>query len=382
MKKLFKEFLESEKAGGIILICCTFFSLMLSNSTFGSTYISFWTYEVFNHSISHWINDGLMTIFFLLIGLELEREVYAGELSTLKKAALPLFGALGGMLVPALIFFIFNVNQASVSGVGIPMATDIAFALGILSLLGSKVPLPLKIFLTALAVIDDLGAILIIALFYSNDLALIPLVIVGICMAILFIFNRMEIHHPIPYIIGGIIMWYFMLQSGIHATISGVLLAFVIPFGTGTDNTLSSRLQHWLHFPVAYAILPLFALSNTAILIPSGILSSLAGNLSLGIILGLLVGKPLGIFLATYIGVKLKWTKLPKVFNFKVVFGVAILGGIGFTMSMFTSFLAFKSVAFIDISKLSILIASSLAAVIGYFYLSKVLVKKSKTALQ
>lgn len=373
MKELFKEFLESEKAGGIILIFCTFFSILISNSPLGSPYMAFWTYEIFNHTLTHWINDGLMTIFFLLIGLELEREVYAGELSTLKKAALPLFGALGGMVVPAFIFFIFNVNQASVSGVGIPMATDIAFALGILSLLGSKVPLSLKIFLTALAVIDDLGAVLIIAIFYSNDLAWIPLAVVGICMAILFVFNRMQVHHPLPYLIGGVIMWYFMLQSGIHATISGVLLAFVMPFGNGSLQTLSSKVQHRLHFPVAYAILPIFALANTAVIIPSGVFSSLTGNLSLGIIFGLLLGKPIGIFLATYIGVKLKWAKLPKVFNFKVVFGVAILGGIGFTMSMFTSFLAFSSVEFINISKLSILIASCLAALIGYFYLRKVL---------
>src|SRR4249920_776029 len=237
--KLFSEFFNSEKAGGLILVIVTILSLVLANSPWQTAYINFWNLEFSGHSIVHWINDGLMAIFFLLIGLELEREVYHGELSSIKNAALPIFGALGGMLIPAGIFLLFNFGTATQAGAGIPMATDIAFALGILSLLGNRVPTSLKVFLTALAVIDDLGAILIIAVFYTKTLLWTNLLIALGIFALLLVFNRLKIRNLIPYLIGGIAMWYFMLNSGVHATITGVLLAFAIPFGNRDEKSTS-----------------------------------------------------------------------------------------------------------------------------------------------
>ena len=232
---IFKAFFESEKAGGFVLIFATLISLLLANSIFQLEYIQIWNYKIGNHSIVEWINDGLMTLFFLLIGFELEREVYIGELSSFKKASLPLIGALGGMIVPALIYACFNYGTITQSGVGIPMATDIAFAIGILSLLGKRVPISLKIFLTALAVIDDLGAIIVIAIFYTSSISLLNLGIALGILGILFILNRLKVNNLFPYLIGGILMWYFMLNSGVHATITGVLLAFVIPFAFVLD---------------------------------------------------------------------------------------------------------------------------------------------------
>jgi NhaA family Na+:H+ antiporter len=264
--KLFKSFFESEKSGGIVLIIATIASLMLANSAFSSTYINFWHTTIGNHSVEHWVNDGLMTIFFLLIGLELEREIYIGELSSLKNAMLPLVAAIGGMIVPALFYSFLNFGTNTQSGFGIPMATDIAFALGILSLLGNKVPTSLKVFLTALAVIDDLGAILIIAFFYTNELNVNSLLISLGIFALLLVFNRLKVRNLIPYLIGGVFMWYFMLNSGVHATITGVLLAFALPFGNGNKKSTSYLLQKALHFPVAFIILPIFALANTAML--------------------------------------------------------------------------------------------------------------------
>ncbi|HMI08537.1 MAG TPA: Na+/H+ antiporter NhaA, partial [Flavobacterium sp.] len=259
LTKLFSGFFESEKAGGLILVIVTIASLTLANSQWQSDYIGFWETSIAGHNFTHWINDGLMTIFFLLIGLELEREIYCGELSSIKNAALPIFGALGGMLVPAGIFLLLNFGTATQSGAGIPMATDIAFAIGILSLLGNRIPVSLKIFLTALAVIDDLGAIIVIAIFYTASLAFTNLFIALGIFAVLLLLNRMKIHNLIPYLIGGAAMWYFMLHSGVHATITGVLLAFAIPFGNGDENAPAARLQHFLHKPVAFIILPLFA---------------------------------------------------------------------------------------------------------------------------
>ncbi|MFZ4549854.1 MAG: Na+/H+ antiporter NhaA, partial [Bacteroidales bacterium] len=229
--KLFHEFFESEKAGGLVLVVVTIISLILANSSFQVGYIHFWHLDVAGHSLVHWINDGLMAVFFLMIGLELEREIYKGELSSLKNASLPIFGALGGMLVPAGIFMLFNFGSETQAGAGIPMATDIAFAIGILSLLGNRVPVSLKIFLTALAVIDDLGAIIVIAVFYTNSISFLNLGIAVGVLGLLGILNRLKVHILIPYIIGGLIAWYFMLQSGVHATITGVILAFVVPFG-------------------------------------------------------------------------------------------------------------------------------------------------------
>jgi NhaA family Na+:H+ antiporter len=311
-----------------------------------------------------------MTIFFLLIGLELEREVYVGELSTLKKAALPLFGALGGMVVPALIYLYFNFGTSTQSGAGIPMATDIAFAIGILSLLGNRVPTSLKIFLTALAVIDDLGAIIVIAIFYTTSISLLNLGIALGILGVLFILNRLKVNHLIPFLIGGILMWYFMLNSGVHATITGVLLAFVIPFGDGNNKNISYKLQHFLHKPVAFIILPLFALANTCIVLNSNWFEGLSHSNSIGIILGLIIGKPIGIWLFSYLGVLIGIGILPKGLQWKNIFGAGILGGIGFTMSIFISLLAFNNDEDSINSKIAILIASTIAAIVGFIYLN------------
>ena len=374
---LFKSFFESEKAGGIILIFATLFSLLLANSIFQTEYLQIWDIEIGNHSLVHWINDGLMTIFFLLIGLELEREVYIGELSTLKKAALPLFGALGGMVVPALIYLYFNFGTSTQSGAGIPMATDIAFAIGILSLLGNRVPTSLKIFLTALAVIDDLGAIIIIAVFYTSTISFLNLGIALGIMGFLFVLNRLKVNTLYPYIIGGILMWYFMLNSGVHATITGVLLAFVIPFGDGKKGNISYKLQHFLHNPVAFIILPLFALANTCIIINTNWYEGLSHTNSIGIILGLVIGKPLGIWILSYLGVTLGLCILPKGLQWKNIFGAGILGGIGFTMSIFITLLAFDTDSDIVNSKIAILIASFIAAITGFVIL-KLTLKPNK----
>ncbi|MFK8267710.1 Na+/H+ antiporter NhaA [Capnocytophaga cynodegmi] len=364
--KLFKDFFNSEKAGGVVLIICTVVSLLVANSSFGDEYLGFWQTSFQGHSIAHWVNDGLMAIFFLLIGLELEREVYKGELSNIKDALLPIFGALGGILLPAGIYLLFNFGTETQSGAGIPMATDIAFALGILALLGSRVPVSLKVFLTALAVIDDLGAIIIIAIFYTKELFLSNLFIALGIFAFLLVLNRLKVRNLIPYIIGGVVMWYFMLHSGVHATITGVLLAFAIPFGNGDEKSTSYLLQHFLHKPVAFVILPIFALANTAILFNGNVSETLTENYSLGILLGLVLGKPLGIFLLTYLAVTFGFCKLPSELNWKSMFGVGLLGGIGFTMSIFITLLAFDNELIINNAKLIILISSLLAGILGF----------------
>jgi NhaA family Na+:H+ antiporter len=375
LAKLYSEFFESEKAGGLILVFVTVVSLVLANSAFQSGYIHFWHYDLVGHSLVHWINDGLMAIFFLLIGLELEREIYQGELSSIKNASLPIFGALGGMLVPAGIFLLLNFGTATQSGAGIPMATDIAFAIGILSLLGNRVPLSLKIFLTALAVIDDLGAIIVIAVFYTTSISLLNLGIALSILGVLGILNRLKVHNLIPYLFGGAIAWYFMLQSGVHATITGVILAFVIPFGDGGEKSPSYILQHFLHKPVAFIILPLFALANTCIDLSGNWFSSLESSGSLGIIAGLVLGKPLGIILFSFVAVWLGHAVLPKDLKWKNIIGVGFLGGIGFTMSIFITLLAFDSSTVIDSSKIAILVASFIAAIIGFIMLKLTLLK-------
>ena len=367
--QLYKDFFESEKSGGLVLIAFTLISLLIANSGFGNSYIHLWETQFAGHSIEHWINDGLMTIFFLLIGLELEREIYKGELSHIKDALLPIFGALGGMLVPALIFLLFNFGTNTQSGAGIPMATDIAFALGILSLLGNRVPTSLKIFLTALAVIDDLGAIIIIAVFYTKTLLWANLLIALGIFTFLLILNRLKVNNLIPYLIGGVIMWYFMLHSGVHATITGVLLAFAIPFGDGGEKSPSYVLQHFLHKPVAFIIMPIFALANTAIVIGSDFNSIISQNYSVGIALGLIIGKPLGIITILFLAIKLKFCQLPNELNWKSILGVGFLAGIGFTMSIFITLLAFEKETIINNAKFIILLASLIAGLIGFISL-------------
>lgn len=367
LSQLFEDFFKSEKAGGLILLACTVISLLLSNSIFGNTYLHFWHTNFEGQSIEYWINDGLMTIFFLLIGLELEREIYIGELSNIKKSLLPIFGALGGMIVPAGLYLYFNFGTTTQSGAGIPMATDIAFALGILSLLGKKVPVSLKIFLTALAVIDDLGAILVIALFYTKTIFWTNLLIALGIFGLLLILNRLKVKNLIPYLIGGILMWYFMLHSGVHATVTGVLLAFAVPFGNGNEKSTSYVLQHLLHKPVAFFILPLFALANTAISLNGDLGEILTQHYSIGIATGLIVGKPLGIFVLSLLAVKLGVCQLPSDLNWKSILGVGFLGGIGFTMSIFVTLLAFEDATIINNTKFVIILSSLVAGTIGYF---------------
>ncbi|WP_343615138.1 Na+/H+ antiporter NhaA [Flavobacterium sp.] len=377
LTKTFKAFFENEKSGGLLLLFVTLISLYVANSSQGTTYIAFWEKDLGGHSITHWINDGLMTIFFLLIGLELEREIYHGELSNIKNASLPIMGALGGMLIPAATFLALNLKTSTQNGAGIPMATDIAFAIGILSLLGNKVPASLKVFLTALAVIDDLGAIIVIAVFYTSSISFLNLGIALGIWIVLFVLNRMKIHNLIPYLIGGVIMWYFMLNSGIHATITGVILAFVIPFGDGGKKTSSYRLQHFLHEPVAFIILPLFAIANTCIAIDADWYSGLHTPNAYGIIFGLVIGKPLGIILFSSIGVSAGLCALPKTLKWSHILGAGMLGGIGFTMSIFITLLAFKDPEIILYSKISILIASLLSGILGFAYLKFILSKKT-----
>ncbi len=367
--QLYKDFFESEKSGGLVLIAFTLISLAIANSAFGNSYLHFWETPFAGHSIEHWINDGLMTIFFLLIGLELEREIYQGELSNIKDALLPIFGAIGGMIIPAAIFLLFNFGTETQSGAGIPMATDIAFALGILSLLGNRVPTSLKIFLTALAVIDDLGAIMIIAIFYTKALFWSNLIIALSIFAFLLVLNRLKFRNLIPYLIGGVFMWYFMLHSGVHATITGVLLAFAIPFGNGGEKSTSYILQHFLHKPVAFIILPIFALANTAIVIGSDFTTIIAQNYSIGIALGLIIGKPLGIITILFIAIKLGWCQLPNELSWKSILGVGFLAGIGFTMSIFITLLAFENETIINNAKFIILLASLIAGLIGFISL-------------
>lgn len=370
---MFSAFFNSEKSGGIILIFCTLLSLIIANSSFGSGYVEFWQQKAGGMSIEHWINDALMAVFFLMIGLELEREVYIGELSTLKDALLPIFAAAGGMIVPAGIYLLLNYGTAGQPGAGIPMATDIAFAIGVLSLLGNKVPTSLKIFLTALAVIDDLGAILVIAVFYSKGIVLTNLLIALGVYAALLIINRLKVRNLVPYLIGGVVMWYFMHQSGVHATIAGVLTAFAIPFGNGDEKSTSYVLQNFLHKPVAFFILPVFALANTAIIINGSLSDVLTENYSLGIGAGLIIGKPLGILLLSSLAVALGFSKLPDGIRWKHIIGVGFLAGIGFTMSIFITLLAFDDAQMVSNAKLAILVSSVIAAIIGLIALRYIL---------
>jgi NhaA family Na+:H+ antiporter len=379
LTKLFNDFFESEK-GGVLLIVCTVISLLLANSSIGESYLRFWHYQFAGLSIENWINEGLMAIFFFLIGLELKREIFVGELSNLKNAMLPVFAAVGGMIIPAGIYAIFNYGTVTQSGAGIPMATDIAFAIGVLSLLGNRVPASLKILLTAIAVIDDLGAILVIAIFYTTGLSLLNLGIVLAIFVALLVLNKLKINFLLLYIIGGIAMWYFMLHSGVHSTLAGILLAFAIPFGKGEKTSLSYRLQDWLHKPVSLIILPLFALANTAMVFGKGWDTGLAEPGSIGIFAGLIIGKPLGVFLFSFLAVSIGVCALPSGLKWKHVLGIGFLAGIGFTMSIFITLLAYSDEILITDSKISILLASLVSGILGYSWLKYVL-KKGRPVL-
>ena len=369
----FKEFFESSKAGGVVLILCTLLSLTIANSSLGPAYLGFWHHYLAGLSIEHWVNDALMAIFFLLIGLELKRELVNGELSDLKNAMLPMLAAAGGIAVPAMIHFGLNTGTATQAGVGIPMATDIAFALGVLALLGSRVPASLKIFLTALAVMDDLGAIIVIALFYTAELSFLYLLGALAVFAGLLALNRvLRVMALLPYLVGGALMWFLMLKSGVHATIAGVLLAFTIPYSSREDDaeSPSHRLEHILHKPVTFLILPIFALANTGIIIGAGWETELLSANSLGIILGLVAGKPVGIFLFSFAAVALGLCRLPLDLAWRHIVGAGLLGGIGFTMSIFITNLAFVGAGdTINASKMAILVASLVAGIAGFTWL-------------
>ena len=379
LTKLFREFLESEQASGIVLILCTIASIAIANSSVGKEYSEFWHTAVgtefgglaLRYTIVDWINDGLMVIFFLLIGLEIERELYIGELSDFKHATLPIFAAIGGMALPALLHFLFNRGTATQGGAGIPMATDIAFALGALALLGKKIPISLKVFLTALAIIDDLGAIVIIALFYVSEFSLPYLLSALGIFAGLLILNRLGVRRLPFYLIPGVIMWYLMFKSGIHPTISGVMLAFAIPFERGDEESPSCRLQHFLHKPVAFVIMPLFALANTGITFTGNWTANLATANSLGIFTGLFFGKPAGITLFSLIAVKAGLSRLPKDVLWKQIIGAGFLGGIGFTMSIFITLLAFSDHAVVQLSKAAVLLSSLCAGTTGFLILDR-----------
>ena len=372
LSKTFNEFFNSEKSSGVFLVICTVISILIANSPLGAGYLAFWQRSLAGLSIEHWINDALMAIFFLLIGLELERELYSGELSSLKKALLPMFAALGGMIVPALIHFLLNRETPTQSGVGIPMATDIAFALGVLAILGKRIPAALKVFVVAFAVIDDLGAIVVIALFYTSKLSTTYLAAAMAVWVLLGAMNRfMRVMSLTPYLIGGALMWFLMLKSGIHATIAGVMLAFAIPYSARADDeqSPSHRLEHALHRPVAFVILPLFALANTAIVIGAHWLQDLSSANSLGILAGLAVGKPVGVLLLCVAAVSSGVARLPEGLGWRHVFGAGVLGGIGFTMSIFIANLAFAhDAAAINASKMAILAASVLSGALGLLW--------------
>lgn len=369
----FQRFFQSEKSAGLVLIVFTAVSLLLANSPAGASYLDFWQLKLGGLSVEHWVNDALMAVFFLLIGLELERELYSGELSDFRNALLPICAAIGGIAVPALIHLSLNAGTATQPGIGIPMATDIAFALGVLALVGSAIPASLKVFLTALAVMDDLGAIIVIAVFYTATISGVYLAAAAGTFAVLVFANRvLRITRLLPYLVGGAVMWFFMLKSGVHATIAGVLLAFAIPYSGKQDDveSPSHRLEHFLHKPVAFLILPIFALANTGVVIPPDWYQDLTSSNSLGIALGLLLGKPVGIFALSFAAVSLGLCRLPADLGWKHVIGAGLLGGIGFTMSIFITNLAFAGQdANINSSKIAILLASLVAGVLGFLWL-------------
>jgi len=424
-----QEFLHKEASGGILLIIATVIALVWANSPLKDSYHHLWhTYVSLNvgnlglsYSLHHWINDGLMVIFFFVVGLEIKRELLVGELSSIKKASLPIAAALGGMIFPAIIYYIFNAGKESVSGWGIPMATDIAFVVGILALLGKRVPLALKIFILALAIVDDIGAVLVIAIFYTSEISFISLAIAGGLILLLILMNKLSVRNLLLYIIVGVALWLAFLKSGVHATVAGVLLAFTIPAsarintkkfsdetdqlvkqfnaaGNHGDNVLTNserlyiveeienncekiltplqRFEHGLHPWVSFLIMPIFALANAGVTLSNDFAASLTNSVSIGIILGLFIGKQIGIFSFSYLAVKFKLAAEPEGVSWKKIYAASILAGIGFTMSLFIANLAFNSPELLNISKVGILTGSLVSGIIGFIILKSSLNKK------
>jgi len=373
LDRMFARFVQSGQAAGVVLLACTLLALAIANSGLADSYHGLWHLEIAGMSAAHWINDGLMAVFFLLIGLELEREIYVGELSAPRNALLPLFAAAGGMAAPAAIHLALNGGTATQAGFGIPMATDIAFALAALGLLRSRIPPALKVFVVAYAVTDDLGAIVLIATAYSDELAQGYLLSALSIWAALICLNRFgRVMALAPYVLGGAAMWYCFLHAGIHASIAGVLLAFAIPFRAREPGTHSPshRLEHRLHGPVNFLILPLFALANTAITIDAPLIADLVDRNGLGIMLGLVVGKPLGVALFSWIAIRSGLCALPTGVGWHQIIGAGVLGGIGFTMSIFISNLAFEhEPLLVEASKLAVLCASAISGMAGFAWL-------------
>ncbi len=423
----FEHFIHAQTTTGFILMFMTVLALILANTPLTETYSHFFHTKIdlnagswnLSHSIHHWINDGLMAIFFFIIGLEIKREITVGELSNIKVAILPILAAIGGMLFPALIYYGINSGGEGAAGWGIPMATDIAFAISALVLLGNRIPTALVTFLVALAIVDDLGAVLVIALFYTEQIHMLPLMLAGVSFLIMVMFNRFGVHMILPYFIVGLFMWFFMLESGVHATIAGVIAAMAIPsrprqtpidftrhtknlldefdsYPVATDHMMhekqkailiniedridaigspAARLEHDLHLPVALIIIPLFALANAGITIDFGSISTtIMEPVSIGIIAGLILGKVIGIFGVSWLAIKMKIATLPQGSTMSQIFGVAFLGGIGFTMSIFVADLAFPhSDALIFQAKVGILAASLFAGLFGFFWLKRTL---------
>ncbi len=429
----FEHFIHAQTTTGMILMFMTVLALVLANTSLVEVYTHFFHTKVdltvgswqLSHTIHHWINDGLMAIFFFIIGLEIKREILVGELSNIKVAILPILAAIGGMIFPALIYFGINLGTVGEVGWGIPMATDIAFAISALVLLGKRVPVALVTFLVALAIVDDLGAVLVIALFYTETINLLPLGLAGLMFLIMILFNRFGIHMILPYFIVGLFMWFFMLESGVHATIAGVIAAMAIPskpkqapldfsnetrelmdeydkYPVATDHmmheeqksillhlkdkidavgTPARRLEHDLHLPIALIVIPLFALANAGITIDfSSIGSTIMEPISIGIIAGLILGKVFGIFGVSWLAIKLKIATLPKHSSMNQIFGVAFLGGIGFTMSIFVADLAFvNNPELVFQAKIGILAASLFSGLFGFFWLKYIAKTKLPT---
>jgi Na+:H+ antiporter, NhaA family len=418
----FEKFARLESSGGILLLCCTVAALVWANSPYSHEYVELWETHfrvgigrfTLDESLHHWINDGLMAIFFFVVGLEIKREMLEGELASPRKAALPMMAALGGMVLPAIFYFALNVGGEGVGGWGIPMATDIAFALGILALLGNRIPVSLKIFLTALAIVDDMGAVLVIAFFYTSSISWISLMLAGFFLLLMIVVNLSGVRRPIVYGIFGVVVWLAFLKSGIHATIAGVLCAMTVPhkpaittagFMAKGQNILDRfkeaedygitpgineeqqaavhaleaaceqsqtplmRMEHALHPLVAFLIMPIFALANAGVTLSAGSSQSILHPVSLGIIMGLVIGKQVGITFFSWLAARSGIASIPEGISMRMIYGVSWLGGIGFTMSLFIAGLAFETSQLLSIAKLAILVGSSIAGIVGYLML-------------